>query len=149
MKSNTRFQIREMTIKDHDQIAEMFRATPGITFRDADSKEAIQTYLDRNPGLSFVAEVNGRIIGCVMCGHDGRRGYLQHLVVREEFRKRGIGEKLFKKCLDGLENIGIYKTHLFVQRTNGPGNRFWSGKGWQLREDVHMYSLNRSSNENI
>ena len=77
----------------------MFKQTPGITVREADSKYAIKNYLLRNPKLNFIAQEDDVIIACVMCGHDGRRGYLQHLVVQPKFRKKGIGKILFSQCI--------------------------------------------------
>ena len=142
-------KIRELTIDDYDFIVDLFRQTPGVTFREADSREATQRYLKRNPGLSFVAVGDNEIIGCVMCGYDGRRGYLQHLVVKPEFRRRGIGEKLFRRCIDALKEIGIYKTHIFVLKNNDSAHEFWVKRGWQIRDDITMYSYNTSSNKNV
>lgn len=141
-------KIREMTIEDYDDIFGMFEATPGVTVRDADSRAATENYLNCNPGLSFVARVDSEIIGCVMCGHDGRRGYLQHLVVRPGDRNYGVGEKLFRSCLDALQKIGIQKTHLFVLKTNVLANKYWTNKGWQLRDDINMYSFTDPQHEN-
>ena len=73
--------IRTMTIDDYDDVIALMKETPGISLRDADSLPATERYLQRNPGLSFVAVASGAVVGCVMCGHDGRRGYLQHLLV--------------------------------------------------------------------
>lgn len=140
--------IRPMTIADHPAIIEFFRVTPGVTLREADSFEATQRYLERNPNLSFVAVENDEVIGCVMCGHDGRRGYLQHLVVSPEYRRQGIGEALYKSCIDALEKVGIYKTHLYVFKTNEIGNAFWFAKGWIPRNDVNLYSFLNTDNEN-
>ena len=110
----------------------------------ADSREATALYLARNPGLNFIAEENGQVIGCAMCGHDGRRGYLQHVVVDPDFRGRGVAQALVAHCLDGLEKLGIWKTHALVFTANGPAQRYWARRGWQKREDVFLYSLNRS-----
>ena len=140
--------IREMTINDYDTIITMFRETPGVAVREADARDATEAYLNRNPGLSFVATVDSKVIGCVMCGHDGRRGYLQHLVVTPEHRKQGVGEKLFAACITALRKTGVNKTHIFVFKTNDLANKFWATKGWNLREDINMYSYNSSSNEN-
>ena len=73
--------IRPMHISDYDALIQLMQATPGISLRDADSREATERYLARNPDLSFIAEQDGQLIGYVMCRHDGRRGYLQHLIV--------------------------------------------------------------------
>jgi len=140
--------IREMTIEDYDDIIEMFKTTPGITLREADSRSSTQKYLERNPGLSFVAIVEGCVVGCVMSGHDGRRGYLQHLVVKPENRLQGIGKALFTACIDSLKQIGISKTHLFVFKSNTLASAFWESNGWVLRNEINMYSYNDSSHEN-
>ncbi len=120
-----RFTIREMTIDDYPAVAKLLQQTPGVSFREADSHEATARYLDRNPGLSFVAAIDDAVIGCVMSGHDGRRGYLYHLVVTPEFRRQGIGEKLSLACVHALNRVGIAKTHLFVFADNEVGNAFW------------------------
>jgi N-acetylglutamate synthase len=84
-------EINEMTMADYDDVLSLLRATPGVAIREADSRKATERYLIRNPQLSFVARIATRLVGCVMCGHDGRRGYLQHLVVDPSYQRRGIG----------------------------------------------------------
>ncbi|WP_020593949.1 GNAT family N-acetyltransferase [Kiloniella laminariae] len=142
------YPIREMQPGDHGALLALFSSTPGVTLREADNKEATERYLERNPGLNFVVEQNNVIVGCVMCGHDGRRGYLQHLIVSEGFRQQGLGEALFQKCLTALANLGIDKTHIFVFKNNDLANAFWQSKGWSLREDVNHYSYTASGREN-
>lgn len=142
------FNIRTMTPDDYDAVITLMRATPGISLRDADSREATVRYLQRNPGMSFVAEVEGVLCGCVMCGHDGRRGYLQHLLVLPDYRRQGIANVLVERCLASLEAVGIYKCHLDVLRTNQAAADYWQSQGWQLRTDIDRYSFIRSGNEN-
>ncbi|KMY00772.1 GCN5 family acetyltransferase [Pseudomonas syringae KCTC 12500] len=132
--------IRSMTLDDYDAVIELMRSTPGISLRDADSREATARYLERNPGMSFVAEADGALCGCVMCGHDGRRGYLQHLIVLPEYRGRGIAHELVERCLECLDALGIYKCHLDVMKSNEAAGRYWQGQGWTLREDIDRYS---------
>ena len=141
--------IRNLTMDDYDVLLQLLTETPGVTLREADSKSATTRYLERNPGLSFIAICDKSIVGCVMSGHDGRRGYLQHLVVKSQYRRQGIGEKLVKACLNALAQEGVLKTHLFVFKDNGSGNSFWSARGWILRDEIHMYSFNNSTSENI
>lgn len=140
-------KIREMRIDDYDEVIAMFRQSPAIAVREADSRGGTEKYLKRNPGLSFVATVGSRVIGCVMCGHDGRRGYLQHLIVRPENREQGIGEKLCAAAIMGLQKVGISKTHIFVFKTNALAKKYWLKNGWSLREDINMYSLGDPTNE--
>jgi len=103
---------------------------------DGDSREGIAKFLDRNPGLSRVAEVEGKIVGAVMCGHDGRRGYLHHLAVDVAFQKNGIGRALVEVCLDGLTAEAIPRCSVFVYASNQPGRNFWMHAGWRLRDDI-------------
>ncbi len=142
------FRIRTMTIEDYDTVIQLMKGTPGVSFRDADSRESTLRYLERNPGLSFIAEVGGAIVGCLMAGHDGRRGYLQHLVVRAEHRRKGIANALVEQCLLKLEALGIKKSHIDVLKTNSLASTYWESRGWTLRTDINRYSLVRGGTEN-
>ena len=138
-----------MVIEHYEDVLRLMQETPGITVRDADSREATERYLLRNPGLSFVAIHNEKLIGCIMCGHDGRRGYLQHLIVAIDNRNKGIGSTLSEKCLSKLEKIGIFKTHIDVLVDNHIANQYWSNRGWVKRTDIIRYSFNKFNNGNI
>lgn len=140
--------IRPMSIGDYDAVIGLMQATPGVTVRDADSREMTQRYLERNPGLSFVAPVEGEVVGCLMAGHDGRRGYLQHLVVAPAFRRRGIAAALVGKCVSALAQLGIGKCHIDVLKTNVSGKAFWERQGWALRTDLDRYSFISGGGEN-
>ncbi|HEX8540223.1 MAG TPA: GNAT family N-acetyltransferase [Pseudomonas sp.] len=142
------FSIRVMTLADYDAVIDLMSKIPGISLRDADSREATARYLQRNPQMSFVAEVGDVLGGCVMCGHDGRRGYLQHLVVLPEYRRQGIATSLVQHCLSSLEAQGILKCHLDVFKTNAAAAQYWQGQGWQLRTDIDRYSFIRSRHDN-
>lgn len=142
------FAIRAMTIEDYDAVIELMKQTPGVTFRDADSRDATRRYLDRNPGLSFVATVDDEIVGCLMSGHDGRRGYLQHLVVLPAHRRKGIANALVARCLTELEGIGIVKSHVDVLKSNQIAHEYWKRQGWALRADIDRYSLIRGASAN-
>ncbi|MES2205568.1 MAG: GNAT family N-acetyltransferase [Pseudomonadota bacterium] len=140
--------IREMNIADYDSVITLMRNTPGVTFRDADSREATSRYLDRNPGLSFIAEQNSIVVGCVMCGHDGRRGYLQHLIVSPEHRGKGIAKKMVSLCIERLESLGIVKAHIDVLINNETAIQYWTKQGWKKREDIYRFSFLNSTNNN-
>ncbi|MEM6254920.1 MAG: GNAT family N-acetyltransferase [Cyanobacteria bacterium P01_D01_bin.156] len=149
MGGHSVYLIREMVIADHPAMVKLLESTPGVTLRAADGYYETERYLARNPGLSFVAVVDESIIGMVMAGHDGRRGYLQHLLVIPTYRSQGIGTDLVNQCLQALAQQGIHKTHLFVFQENTSAQRFWQQYGCQLRDDVIMYSYNRSNNPQI
>ncbi|MGE5613746.1 MAG: GNAT family N-acetyltransferase [Bacillota bacterium] len=132
--------IYEMRISDYDEVYAMWRNTPGIRVSDADRKENIQKFLERNKGLSYVCRHNGKIIGTVLCGHDGRRGFIHHVTVAEEYRGKGIGKRLVETSLERLKTEGIDKCHLFAVADNAIGNAFWTATGWEKRKDIFVYS---------
>jgi ribosomal protein S18 acetylase RimI-like enzyme len=101
---------------DYDEVMALWQATEGLTLRDADSRDAVTRYLARNPRLSFIARDDGRVVGAVLGGTDGRRGYLQHLAVAPTHRGQGLGRSLAARVLEGLGSLGIAKCLLFVRR---------------------------------
>src|SRR5512142_1291267 len=111
-------EIRELDISDYDALIALWRETPGIGLSTADARDSIASFLLRNPGMSFAAWDRQRLLGSVLCGHDGRRGYLYHLVVAQGHLRQGLGSKLVKRCLESLHTCGIEKCHLFVYREN-------------------------------
>ncbi|UXI03462.1 GNAT family N-acetyltransferase [Photobacterium sp. TY1-4] len=140
--------IREMDIADYEPVIELWRQTENLSLRDTDSKASIGAYLQRNPGLSFVALMGDEIIGAVLVGTDGRRGYLQHLAVSIEYRGQNIGHQLVAKSVDALASLGISKTHLFVYQDNINAQGFYEKLGWFPRDEIRMYSFNSSGNHN-
>lgn len=141
--------IREMDISDYSQVIELWSETEAMLLREADSRENIGRYLIRNPGLSFVALDGEVVVGAILVGTDGRRGYVQHLAVDSRCRGKGIGAKLISQAVNALENIGIAKTHLFVANENLNAQSFYEKLGWFPRDEVRMYSFNSSPSSNI
>ncbi|WP_161496571.1 GNAT family N-acetyltransferase [Clostridium thermosuccinogenes] len=132
--------IQEMQIEDYDEVYKLWSNTPGMGLSDADKKENIQKFLLRNKGLSYVCRHGDRIIGTVLCGHDGRRGHIYHVTVVEEYRGKGIGRRLVETSLEKLKSEGINKCHLVVFADNAVGNAFWASTGWDKRKDIFIYS---------
>ena len=132
--------IEPMTPGSYDQVIALWQAAEGVGLSEADSREAIAQYLARNPGLSLVALQDGQLVGAVLCGHDGRRGYIHHLAVRPEARRQGIGRRLVQECLAGLDLQGIHKCHLFVFRRNEEAIAFWQAIGFTERIELSMMS---------
>jgi ribosomal protein S18 acetylase RimI-like enzyme len=133
-------EIAAFSAPDYDEVMALWRATDGLTLRQADSREAIGLYLARNPGLSFVARDDGHLIGAVLAGTDGRRGYLQHLAVAPSHRGRGVGRGLAERAIAALRAVGIAKCHLMVRRENAEARAFWTKLGWAERDDVTLMS---------
>lgn len=129
--------IRLMEISDYENIYDLWINTPGMGLNNLDdSREGIEKFLKRNPTTCFVAEEEDKIIGVIMCGNDGRRGYIYHTVVDVKCRKRGIGKQLVEKTLEALANEGIHKVALVVFERNELGNAFWEKIGFTTRNDL-------------
>ena len=129
--------IRLMTLDDYDRVYALWMSCRNMGFNDRDdSREGIGKYLRRNPDTCFVAERDGEIDGVILSGHDGRRGFIHHLAVREECRRQGIGEALVRRSLEALKAKGINKVALLVFCYNEAGNAFWEKQGFTVREDV-------------
>ena len=132
--------IRQMKIEDFEEVHNLWMEIHGFGIRSVDdSKEGVERFIRRNPTTSMVAEKDGKIIGSILCGHDGRRGCLYHVCVQENYRKHGIGQKMVEACLEALKKENINKVNLIAFQKNGVGNRFWRGLGWTYREDVNYY----------
>ena len=140
---------REMQSTDYDSVIGLWHDTENMQLREADSRESITEYLDQNPNLSYVAMVTDRIVGAVLVGTDGRRGYIQHLAVADKHRGKRIGRGLIEKATQALGLIGINKTHLFVTTENENAQQFYRSLGWEDRKEIKMYSFNASANLNI
>ena len=139
---------RPMEPADYRAFYNLMRETPGIVLRDADTPEAAARYLARNPGLSFVAVAGRRIVGGILAGHDGRRGYLHHLLVHRELRGQGIARILVDRAVTALGAAGIDKSHIDVLRDNQRGQGFWNALGWQRRDDIFRFSFINGSSAN-
>jgi ribosomal protein S18 acetylase RimI-like enzyme len=133
-------RIRDFQPVDYDAVIALWRSAPGVTLRDVDAREPLLAYLDRNSGLSFVADDSTMIVGAVLCGTDGRRGYLQHLAVAPTHRRQGIGRALAQHCLQALAARGIAKCHLMLVVGNDDAAVFWSRIGWIARRDIQLMS---------
>ena len=141
---------RTMTINDYDAAIALWSESEGVRIRDADSRQGIEKYLLRNPGLSFVAEVEGEgeeeLVGTIMAG---KRGYVQHLSVADSHRRLGIATRLVNLCLEALKSEGILKSHLMILPENEAAQKFWANQGWAYRSDILLYSFVNGDNHNV
>ena len=138
-----------MSIADYEGVYQLWINTPGMGLNATDdSREGIEKYLKRNPTSSFVAEYEGNIVGVIMSGHDGRRGYIHHTAVLPSYRNQGIATKLVDHAMAALEEEGIHKVALVAFKRNEMGNIFWENIGFTDREDLiyrnkNIHELNR------
>lgn len=126
-----------MTIADYDAVYALWLSCRGMGLNDLDdSREGIECFLNRNPDTCFVAEYGGKIVGVIIAGNDGRRGYVYHTAVDPEYRRKGIAKALVNAALEVLHNLGINKTALVVFERNIDGNAFWESIGFTSRDDL-------------
>ncbi len=136
------YTIRTMTIEDYEGVYALWMSIKGFAIRSIDdSKEGVARFLLRNSNTSVVAEEDGRIIGAILCGHDGRRGCLYHVCVRQECRMRGVGKAMVVFCMEKLKAEQISKVSLIAFTANDVGNAFWRRIGWTKREDLNYYDF--------
>jgi N-acetylglutamate synthase len=129
-----KYKIRQMKIADYPKICSLWEKSEGLYLDESDSLEAISLYLRRNRGICFVACEGEKIIGTVLCGHDGRRGILRHLAVDSKHRHKGIALELVNRSMSALANAGIRRCTAFVLDENVKGLGFWQHIGWRILE---------------
>ena len=131
-------QITEMTAADCDEVVSFWQKQEGVGLNESDTPKAIATFLSRNPGMSFIVRDGNQIVAAVLCGHDGRRGYLHHLAVAPTYRRQGIGKRMVQHCLDRLRQRGIPKCNIFLFAGNSEGKEFWEAVGFKDRIDLRV-----------
>ncbi len=142
-------ELRTMLLGDYDKVYALWKSIKGFGIRKFDdSREGFETFLKRNPSTSVVVEHGDEIVGAILCGHDGRFGYLYHVCVKEELRRRGIGTQMVVFCMRALKEEHINKIALIAFTTNDVGNAFWHKIGWKHREDLNYYDFTLNE-ENI
>src|SRR5450432_552875 len=122
---------RDFVIADYDAAVALWAEVEGVEICEGDSPEEIREFLLRNPGLSRVAEEHGTLVGAVLCGHDGRRGWIYHIAVSPAHRGQGVGKLLLDDCVQGLHRSGIKRAIILVARDNPLGQEFWRRNGWE------------------
>lgn len=135
-------EIRVMTTKDYDQVYSLWCGIKGFGIRTVDdSRQGVEKFIKRNPTTSVVAVDNGKVVGSILCGHDGRRGCFYHVCVAPAYRQHGIGHQMAEFAKEALRQEGICKVSLIAFKTNTLGNGFWRKLGWVFRDDLNYYDL--------
>ena len=130
-----------MREEDYDDVRALWMTIRGFGIRALDdSREDVARFIRRNPATSVVARVDGKIVGSILCGSDGRQGALYHVCVAREYRRRGIGTRMVGHCMERLREMGINKVALIAFANNDAGNAFWRQIGWK-KSDVNYYEF--------
>lgn len=134
--------IRTMKAGDYEGVYSLWMTIKGFAMRSIDdSREGVERFLARNPKTSVVALEEGKIVGAILCGHDGRRGCMYHVCVHEDYRMRGIGKAMVVFAMEALKKEEISKVSLIAFTQNDVGNAFWNRIGWTKREDLNYYDF--------
>ena len=134
--------IRSMEIDDYDVVHMLWLSIEGFGIRSMDdSREGIYRFLKRNPDLSIVDVENGKVIGAILCGQDGRSGTLYHVCVEKKYRHKGIGRAMVAECMERLKEEHINKVTIVAFTRNETGNAFWKSLGWEMRSDLFYYDI--------
>lgn len=134
--------IRTMTIEDYEGVYALWMSIKGFAMRSIDdSEEGVERFLKRNPTSSVVAVEDGKIVGAILCGHDGRRGCMYHVCVHKDYRMKGIGKAMVVFAMEALKKEKISKISLIAFAANDIGNAFWNRIGWTRREDLNYYDF--------
>lgn len=129
--------IRKMKSSDYETVYSLWLSCKGMGLNDIDdSRNGVEKFLKRNPETCFVAEINDKLIGVIMAGNDGRRGYIYHTAVHHDFRNQGIARTLVETVIKALKECGINKVALVVFEQNQSGNDFWEKLGFTVRSDL-------------
>ena len=142
-------EIKLMSNEDYHKVYELWTNTQGMGMRSLDdSFEGIKKFLNRNPNTNFVAQEGDKVIGVLLCGHDGRRAYIYHVAVNTDYRSKGIGRALVNAVLEALRKEEITKVALVAFATNASGNKFWEAVGFINRGDL-VYKNFTINNDNL
>ena len=133
-------KLREFDLSDWNAAWNLWEKELGKSNDESWQKDKVEAFLRHNPGLSFAAEIDGKLSGTVMCGFDGRRGYIYHLAVTESEKRKGIGSALIKLAMAKLKDAGADKVHLMIFVENACALAFYNKMGFQNREDITLMS---------
>ncbi len=134
--------IRLMDLSDYDAVVALWQKTPGVGMRrEDDSRQGVARFLRRNPRSCFVALVDKKLVGAILCGHDGRRGHIYHACVDEAHRREGVGRALVQAALDSLAEEGIRKASLVTYGDNERAKDFWKALHWTQRKDLSFFDV--------
>jgi len=127
-------KIRTLKITDYEKVYTLWQTERmGLNNVD-DSRDGMERFLRRNPNTSFVVEIDDKIVGSILCGNDGRSGYIYHACVYPEHQNKKIGTRLVEKVIEALKAEGISDITLAVYIDNDDGNRFWERMGFRNRD---------------
>mgnify|MGYP001115383822 FL=1 len=141
----TNYYIEYAKVEDIRDMLQLWQVTPGLGIGEGDDGKSLGKFINKNPSTCLIIKSNQDIVGTVLGGFDGRRGYIYHLAVHPEHQQKGLGKLLLKNVLIELELVGATKVHLFVFNKNDVALQFYLSQGWELRRDIQIFSWNKDT----
>lgn len=138
--SDDGYRVEKAQLTDMGSMLNLWKATPGLGVGKGDGEEELRVFMERNPSTCLVLRIDKGLIGTVLGGFDGRRGYVYHLAVHPEYQGKGYGKMLLNQVIIELQSLGALKIHLFVFNDNQPATEFYHHLGWELRRDIQVFS---------
>ena len=133
-------RIEKYSNKSYIEVIELWKKT-GISVSSSDTKEELEKMYNRNPQLFLLGKMKEKVVGVVMGGFDGRRGYLHHLAIDPEYQKKGYGRLMVDNLIKKFRKLGVHKVHLFIEKNNKEVVKFYRNLGWKIRDDLIMMSF--------
>lgn len=133
-------RIEKYSNKSYIEVIELWKKT-GISVSSSDTKEELEKMYNRNPQLFLLGKMKEKVVGVVMGGFDGRRGYLHHLAIDPEYQKKGYGRLMVDNLIKKFRKLGVHKVHLFIEKNNKEVVKFYQNLGWKIRDDLIMMSF--------
>jgi ribosomal protein S18 acetylase RimI-like enzyme len=138
--------IRKMRIKDYESLITLWKEGD-LPYRPQgrDSKQNIQRQLRQHTSLYYVAEHEGNIIGAILGTHDGRKGWINRLVVAPVYRKKGIAKRLVQEVEKQLTAVGIDIIACLVEDWNKVSENVFERLGYTKDPDILYYSKRKNT----
>jgi ribosomal protein S18 acetylase RimI-like enzyme len=143
--SDDGYRVEKAQLTDMGLMLDLWKATPGLGVGKGDGEDSLRDFMQRNPSTCLVLRVSEGIVGTVLGGFDGRRGYIYHLAVHPDYQAKGYGKVLLNQVISELKSLGALKIHLFVFSDNQPATEFYRHLGWELRQDIQVFSWDATS----
>jgi len=133
-------KIENFSLQFYEDVVIIWKKT-GISITSSDTKKEVNVMLNKNPDLCLIAKIDEKVIGVVMGGFDGRRGYVHHLAIDPEYQRKGYGKLLMDELTERFQKKRVHKVHHFIEKHNKDVINFYRKLGWEIRNDLVMMSF--------
>lgn len=133
-------EITQFSTEMYNDVFKLWKDS-GLSLGASDTKDQVERLSEMNPDLFLVGIKDSKIIAVVVGAFDGRRGYVHHLAVDSQYRRKGYGRKMMEELHKLFSEKNIIKVHLFVEIESEEVIEFYKKIGWHVRDDLEMMSF--------